>query len=291
MNKQIKQALTSFGLTDNEITIYCQAIKHDQTSPYVLSKETGIPRTTVYDVIMSLSLKGLLQLQQSDGFTKQQTKIKANNPSILRSILRQKRHQLTAAEVDILEILPLLKQDYHQEKPNANFQFYPGIKGASKVLFNQTDPSINIPTCAFENLMRMDSFGSNQMDKSIDHENEQFLKNNNPIKELIVLNDWSKHVISYQYHRNPNYIISRQIRYLDNPIIKFNLSLAIRGTRLYITCAEKDEIWGIIINSLALSTTLQSIFDLLYLTATPITAQTIESWGIDDYLQYEKIMA
>jgi sugar-specific transcriptional regulator TrmB len=90
---QIRKTLRAYGLSDNEIEVYLAAIKLDETSPYELAKLTGIARTTVYDVITDLSLKGLLELERSDGFPKQQTKIIAKNPSVLRQKLRERRKE------------------------------------------------------------------------------------------------------------------------------------------------------------------------------------------------------
>lgn len=77
------KVLKRFGLTDNEIDIYIECLKNEELSPFQLSKLTGIPRTTVYDCLMSLSLKGLIELEQSDGFQKQQTRVRGKNPSEL----------------------------------------------------------------------------------------------------------------------------------------------------------------------------------------------------------------
>ena len=132
----VQKTLLKFGLSPNEATIYRAALKHEETSPYELSKVTLIPRTTIYEIVMSLSLKGLIEVQRSDGLTKQQTKIRAKNPSELRSILHKKRTELTDIETDIVSILPQLKGDYHQSGANADFVFYPGTTGPQKIYFN-----------------------------------------------------------------------------------------------------------------------------------------------------------
>lgn len=285
--KRVSKALSRFGLSENEIKIYLETLRQKESSPFTLAKQTGIPRTTVYDVLMSLSLKGLIQLQQSDGFSKQQTRIKPNNPSILRQILRDKRKHLTGVEIDILEILPQLRGEFHGDDANADFQFFPGVDGAKKVLFGEDNEHLDIPLCAFENLMPMDAFSTKDMDKSVDQDNEFRSKSKHPIKELVALTDWSKHVISYQYHRDPRYIQARQIRFIDNPLLNIQLRLAIKGTRLYITSAANDEIWGLIINSKSLSQTAQSLFEFMWHQATPITAEVVESWGYDEYREFE----
>ena len=165
LDPTVVNALKNFGLSKNEIAVYCEAIKHEESSPFTLSQATGIPRTTVYDVLMGLSLKGLIELQQSDGFSKQQTRIKANNPSVLRQILRQKRRALTRTEVDIVSILPFLKGDFHGSEPHADFRFFPGIEGAKTVMYGEHSDGVDVPISVFDNQMPMDAFGAKEMDE------------------------------------------------------------------------------------------------------------------------------
>ncbi len=289
LDARVSKALSSFGLSDNEIAVYCEAVKYTETSPYALARATGIPRTTVYDVLMGLSLKGLVQMQQSDGFSKQQTKIKANNPSILRKILREKRRKLTSVEVDILEILPLLKGDFHGQEANADFQFFPGIEGAKRVMYGENSDQVDVPIYVFDNQMPMDVFGPKEMDNMVDKGNAFRLTATHKNKEIFVLSDWTKHVVTYQFHRDPHYIASQDLRYLDHPVLDFNLRLAIKETRLMITCAHEEEVWGLVINSKTLSAMLHSIFQFMWLQAKPVTKEVVESWGVDDYLEWERL--
>jgi hypothetical protein len=281
MNR-INTALEKFGLSDNEIKVYVEALKHAQTSPYELAKFTGIPRTSVYDILTALALKGLVELSQSDGLQKQQTKIKAKNPSYLRNILWQKRSELIRTETDIIEILPELKGFYHKQEANADFQFYPGIDGVKKVTIEEDD-GIDLPLLAWDKLMPMDIFGSEQMDKSVAKDTKQRLEMKHKIKELIPLNDWTKHVLSYQIGRDPEYLTAREVRAIDNPIFNQITRISIKDTRIRITCAENEEVWGIVINSKALSQSLAALFQLTWQLATPVTHDIVKSWGKNEF--------
>lgn len=283
---RVKKALARFGLSDNEIVLYAEALKHEETSPYALSRATGIPRTTVYDVLMSLSLKGLVELTQSDGFSKQQTKIRAQNPSILRTVLQHKRKELTEAEVDIVEILPLLKGVFHKNVSDADFQFYPGIDGVKRVYFN-TVPSSE-PRIVWENLIPMDVFGIDETNRMTQRETDTNLEQTINHREIIPLTDWTRHVLSYQYGRDPNYIVGRKMRYSDNPLFDLHLSITVQGTRVYISCAHEDEVWGLVINSKAFSDALKAMFEVQWLVAQPVTKELVESWGKNQFLEAER---
>lgn len=284
----INQVLSKFGLSDKEISVYKAALKLEETSPYQLSKLTKIPRTTIYDVLMSLSLKGLIEMTQSDGFTKQQTKVKAKNPSVLRTILKNRRQDMLKTEIDILDILPSLKSDYHQNEANADFQFYPGIKGAKKVFSEEISTCTNQPIYALTKLIAADVFGKEELNKSIEKETQALQAKNIQIKEIVPLNDWTKHVISYQASKNSSYLKTRQLRYIDNPGFDQFIRLAVNGNRARMVCAHQEEVWGLVINSPAAAMSFKSILELLWHQSTPITQEFLESWGENEYIEAEK---
>lgn len=288
MNR-IHKALSKFGLTENEIEVYLATLKEKgELSPYKISELTGIPRTTVYEIIMSLSLKGLIELYRSDGMMKQQTKVKAKNPSELRSILWQRRKELVETEIDILDVLPDLKGYFHKDEPNADFKFYPGIEGAKQVYFGEDTEGVNFPIFAFENLMPVDVFGRQELQADIKRVSDLRKNIKTKVKELIALNDWTRHVLTYQVGRDPNYLKARDIRFIDNRSFNIDQRIAIQGNRIRITCIKDDEVWGLIINSASLTKTSKAIFELLWQTATPLTKELVDSWGENEFLKAEK---
>lgn len=284
--KEAKNVLKKFGLTENEISVYLASLKNDDLSPYKLSKLTGIPRTTVYDVLMSLSLKGLVELEQSDGFTKQQTKVKAKNPSELRKIIKKQRDKLTSLELDVIHTLPSLKEDYHADQANTDFQYYPGIEGAKKVFsFSHT---LDIPTLSWTHLMPMDAFGEQWTNDVIDKGIRKKKRTKAFDKELIPLNDWTKHVLTYQYGRDNEYLTNNDFRYIDNDAFKMYLRFEIQGEYINMACAHEEEVWGLTIRSKAFSESMRSIYNIMWNTAVPITKELIESWGNNEILEEER---
>jgi sugar-specific transcriptional regulator TrmB len=285
---RIKKVLTEFGLTDNEIKVYREVLKHEEASPFKIAKLTGIPRTTVYDVMMNLSLKGLITLLHNQGLEKQQTKIKAVNPSKLRQIILKRRKSLAKLEVDIVDILPHLKGDFHRGKTNANFQFFPGIGGARKVLLNEEVQSAEFPTYIWTHLMPMDSFGIKEMNKAVSEELDKRRKLGTRAKNIISLTDWTRHVLSYQYGRDKNYIKYNEFRFIENPVFSVNQEIYLKADKISIACADNDEAWGLVIRSTSLSKTLRSMFELMWLSALPVTSELVKSWGENEFLTAQK---
>ncbi len=286
--KDFIKPLKKFGLTENEAKVYIECLRQDELSPFQISKLTKIPRTTVYDILMSLSLKQLVELEQSDGFQKQQTKVKAKNPSILRKILQKRRDDSYKVEVEISEILPELKGIFHKEDANANFKFYPGIEGAKKVYLTMENTDLNVDMYSWSQLMPHDVFGSEYVNKDVLTATAARKKTGTIAKELVPLNAWTKHVITYQYQLDPNYIANREFRYIDGTIFECYLDFVIKGESIRVTCAEGEEVWGLYMRSTALTSTFKSIFMLTWQMATPITKEIIESWGKNKYLEAEK---
>ncbi len=273
------KVLSRFGLSEKEGRVYLEALKEDNLTPYTISKLTNIPRTTVYDVLMNLSLKGLVELNQSDGMTKQQTKVRAKNPSVLRKIIRKKHKRLNSLEADIMQILPDLKKDYHKDKSNAYIKFYPGIEGANKTYFDQEFFELDMPSYSWDMLLPMDAFGSEYMDKELSKEIKKRKEKRSDTKELIPLNDWTKHVLTYQCTRDKSYLDNQHIRVVDNPIFEIFMRLMIKGKYALITCVHEDEMWGLKVRSKALAKSLKSIYLLNWQMGTPVTKKLVKSWG------------
>lgn len=279
----LDKVLTEFGLNDNERILYLAAIKERETTPYKLAKTTNIPRGTVYDTLTSLSLKGLIEMIHPGTYEKQQTRIRAKNPSIIREIIRKRQKELTLLETEVVEILPFLKSEFKSTTDDSNFQFYPGISGAKEVYKLDNLPA-NVPHYQITNETPMDAVGStftnNEVDKEMDALSAQKVRN----KELIQLNEWTQHVVSYQYGRNKKYLEEQEVRYIDDPIFDIKLNIGIRENRVSIMNLDGNEAYGLVVHSESLARSLTSIFLLIWRGATPITTEMVENWGYNRFL-------
>lgn len=285
--KLIERILAKFGLSENETSLYLALLKTGSTSPFHLSRVTNIPRTTIYEIITSLSLKGLITLERSDGFTKQQTKIKAHDPSALRAILWQRRKDLTMLESDVVSILPQLKQGFSKEEANADFQFFSGIEGAKKVYESEVMEDVDLPICVWDYQMQMDAFGREFINTLVNRDTEIIKRGKHKEKELFPLTDWSKHVVTYQYGRDKQYIHERQLRYIDNALFTTKQRISVKGNIVRIVCVEDGENWGIVIHSPALVKTFSSWFAFMWQMGTPVTDTTMKQWGDNEQLKAE----
>lgn len=284
--KRAQEVLEQFGLSENEAIVYQAAIELGETSPFVISKFTGIARTSVYSVLTDLALKGLIELESATGLMKQQTKVKAKNPSTLREILWAKRADLVKKEVDILEILPFLKKEYLRDSTNADFQFFPGMDGANHVMFDYD--GVDQDTYVFDYQVPMDATGSKEMNEGVDKGINLWSKGKATEYNLTPINPWSKHVLSYQVERNPHYLDRVEYRTLPFELASLALTIRIKGSRTWIVSVKGDEVWGLKIRSENLASSLIGIHQALWKLASPITREIIASWGPNEYMQVEK---
>ncbi|MEI7604055.1 MAG: helix-turn-helix domain-containing protein [bacterium] len=285
MNK-IQKVLEQFGLTENETKVYLEVLRHDYLSPFQIAKLTDIPRTTIYDIIMSLSLKGIIELKQSKGFEKQQTLIRAKNPSILRKILQDKRKDLSVLELNIMGIISDLKKDFHRDNTDAFVKFYEGIEGAKKIMYNFRD--IDLPCYGWCYLTPADAFGSDVINEYVQNELKSDDEKRNRQKLIIPYNEWTRHVVTYQYSKNSDYIKIYEFRYIDNPSFEVNEDISVQGNIIQIMSAKDDEIWGLEITSNLLAQTMISFHHLMWNMATPITEEVVKSWGSNEIIEAEK---
>lgn len=286
-HKRTIEVLKNFGLSDNEAIIYQKAVELGQTSPFKIAKATGIARTTVYAVLTDLALKGLVELESATGLMKQQTKVIAKNPSVLRDIIHSKQKALSSQEVDVVEILPWLKKEYLKDTTDSDFQFFPGMEGANYIMFDYD--GVDTDSYVFDYQVPMDATGGKEMNKGVDRGIKKRLGGTGIEYNLTPMTDWTKHVLSYQFERNPHYLDHAQFRHLPFEMHNFNVMIRLKGDRVWIVSVKDKEVWGIKIRSSNLANSLISLHQALWKMADPVTEDMIKSWMPNQYLKAEKL--
>lgn len=283
----IHKTLERFGLSKNEIVVYLETIKHTEISPFKLARLTKIPRTTVYDVMMTLALKGLITVKTSQGLEKQQTWIVAKNPSVLRETIFKRREELVKLEVDVVDVLSGLKKEFLPHENNAIQQFYPGKEGIKRAYELLDNVPHDVQIYYFDHMMSMDTLGKEYVNKEV----SQTLKGREikkRVKTLMPLNDWTRHVLSYQYGRNKSYIDYHEYRYIENPVFELQHDMYVFLDKVIMVVAKDDEIWASILTSKLVAASFISIFQTMWQSAIPVTEKFVKSLGENAFLKEEK---
>lgn len=113
----LRNKLFEFGLSSEQADIYLVGISLGPTSVLNLSKQSGIPRTTVYAVVNELIKKGLFKINVV-GFKKT---YEAENPHRLLQTLEQKVDSLRNSIPDFLSL-------YNLKDSGASIRYYEGLR-------------------------------------------------------------------------------------------------------------------------------------------------------------------
>ena len=125
----IIETLRKIGFSEKEAMIYVQLIRLGAQAVSVISEKTGINRTTTYDIIESLTKKGLIASIKKGSVTY----FKALDPKQLLNYLeREKTEQTKKIEKqqhEIKALLPALISLENPESTKPKVTFYEGEKG------------------------------------------------------------------------------------------------------------------------------------------------------------------
>ncbi len=116
-------ALREFGLSEKEVAVYLECLKTGATSAQRLSKATQLRRTTAYDTLESLRMKGFVTTFERD----KKMFFEAVDPRRLPDMLKEKERK-------IKEVLPglLALRATATEKPSLHL--FEGLKGIYALL-------------------------------------------------------------------------------------------------------------------------------------------------------------
>ncbi|NQV12436.1 hypothetical protein HQ524_03655 [Candidatus Uhrbacteria bacterium] len=115
MTNNLKTQLQSFGLSKTETSIYLFLLKEGLASPPRIAEGTGIARTNTYNVLVSLSEKGLID-EQKQGSRKAYL---AKDPAAFLERLSSQRESIE-------QILPDLRALHTTQKNKPAIQFFNG---------------------------------------------------------------------------------------------------------------------------------------------------------------------
>lgn len=121
-NKDIKDTLVDFGLSEYEAAVYLAAITLGPATVNKIAKHSGVKRTTVYPIIDSLKKKGIMNIEIK-GFKQL---FVAENPERLENIIEQKKDRLKG-------MLPKLSALYSLKSGESLIRYYEGLAGVKTV--------------------------------------------------------------------------------------------------------------------------------------------------------------
>jgi hypothetical protein len=188
-------------------------------------------------------------------------------------------------EADVLQFLPALRSDFLSNGTSPQIEFFEGIEGMKKIYLTDNELLHQYEVCSFENLMPVDVMSHKDINNDIDTVRKEEKASIYNSRDILVLNDWGRHVLTFQCNRNPDYLDHGEKRYVDDIGVEFKGRIAIAGNFVRYTTSSDDEVWGISINSKSLAQTLKAVFELVWVNAKVVTQELVDSWGENELLK------
>jgi sugar-specific transcriptional regulator TrmB len=124
--------LKNIGLTDGEIKVYNTLLESGEMAAGEIIKKTALKRGDCYNKIYDLKKKGLIE-----EFSKNKKKyFRVNDPNNLDNLINAKYSEIADTKKMLESILPEIESTYNLTyfKPRVNF--YEGVDGFKKVLYD-----------------------------------------------------------------------------------------------------------------------------------------------------------
>ncbi len=121
-NNSLIQSLATIGLDETTAKVYITLLSNPEFNITDLSRELGIGRNKVYEIIGILSDSGLIDYDKN--YTRQ---IKLKSPSIIATLLKNKKYQVNHTLSDFEEVLPNLITNYFETKKEPEIKLYEGV--------------------------------------------------------------------------------------------------------------------------------------------------------------------
>lgn len=115
-DQKILDSLTDFGLHENEAAVYLASLSLGPTTILKLANQSGVNRTTVYEVVEALERKGLMK-KEIKGL---KILFSAEHPTKLENTLEAKRATLS-------RLLPELESKFHLKGSGSTIKYYEGL--------------------------------------------------------------------------------------------------------------------------------------------------------------------
>lgn len=125
---ELKQKLIEIGLTDKEAGVYISLLELGKGTVSAISRRANINRTTGYDILDSLSAKGLVIISGKEPKQEYSAESPENLSRFITEDIRKKHETLKKTE----DLIPELKS-IHNMTDRARVRFYEGTEGLMEV--------------------------------------------------------------------------------------------------------------------------------------------------------------
>ncbi|MFZ2189341.1 MAG: helix-turn-helix domain-containing protein [Candidatus Magasanikiibacteriota bacterium] len=257
------EILKSIGFEETEAKVYIALLQLGPSGASAIARKAGIGHTLCYHALEKLGWFGLVN--RSSG-QKKRIQFVAKDPKNLKHFVKSKINTWERKEKELESQLPDFYLLYTvAEKPSVRFQ--EGVEGAKNIYWETLEAKSEILSVLDLQAWYTPEFNLFKWGKEYTRE-----RSKRKISERVLVldtpegRDWMKH-----YQGSKKYINYRWIKPEQVPTIKdLGGEINIYDNKVMMALFKKPIPIGIIIESTALSNILKAIFELAWITATPL---------------------
>jgi DNA-binding transcriptional regulator GbsR (MarR family) len=242
----LDQYLQNIGLSDKEAQLYLVGLQLGPATIQQLSQQSGIKRSTVYEVIDSLKEQNLFFVTQK-GKRKLFT---AQDPDNLSLLLQQKQKILT-------QIMPDLEALKNTTAIKPAIRVYEGLDGLKQIY----EDMIKKPGDILAMAAPKEKISTMLLDYLI-HEWEPRRIGSDINMRRININNKQDPSLDYQALAIPHEL--EQIKYLPPEAYPFSVGVYVYRQKVAFVAYDDREMVGIVVRSPQINATIRAVFELLW---------------------------
>ncbi len=254
-NHNLLLKLQRSGLSDKESLIYMAILELKGAYPSKISEYTGLNRTTVYMILLDMSVKGLVnEIKKNKKQFYQLT-----NPNRLISVKKMKLSLIEDEISNLNKIIPDIESLYNENSHKPKITYYNGIDGVLDLYKTHIDVDHAYEMLGWSNTTEvMKILPKSFLDKYIR------TKKKKNISSRGIFPDTEK---DRNYFRDkyslPEKSANKNIRFIPYEKFPFNAELTIYGDKnISIVNLNKDKLSGVVIEDETVHGLLKMIFEL-----------------------------
>jgi len=246
----IEKILEKIGLSKKEVKVYLASLHSGSQPVSVIAKNTGIKRTTIYDIFEALIKKGLASKIDKGAAVYFQVLDPKNLINYLERDKNEYIRKIEKEKHEVSEILPALQSLENPESTKPKVQFFEGEKGMREAYEDTLTSSESIR--AYANVEDMHKGLPNFFPEYYDRRSEA---------EIFIRAICPDNKLSIERHKHDKEEM-REIKLVDHKKYEFSPELNVYDDKVLI--ASWQEKMAILIESREIADLHRKMYDLLW---------------------------
>lgn len=249
--------LIQAGLSEEQALVYEALLEKGPQKASPLSTWTGIKRSLIYKILEQLETMGLVEKKGGPGTVAVFSPL---HPSLLMHDIERKEKELALAKDMLSNSLGTLSSKYNLIAGKPNVQFYEGIEGIKKVLYDTLTISSEEEIYSYADL--------EAILKYIPELNTEYSNKRESLKikkKGLLLDTLKAREVIKDYHTEVT-----ETRFIKSNVTEFETVIQIYRNKISYITLKKDSMVGVIIEDSSIYKIQKAIFETLWELIPPV---------------------